>query len=148
MRKKIIDHVINKIGDVELTGDPKNRVPNMASFAFKGINGKTLVKYLSSYKIAISSGSACSSAKTKPSRILDALGFEDDFIAGSVRISLGKYNKKSEVNYLLKILTQVVSDHRSGKSDSVLNLAYISQTDFEKELTNKSDLQILDVRLV
>jgi cysteine desulfurase len=67
---------------------------------------------LNSYGIAVSTASACSSPKLEPSHVLSAMGLKQEEAHGSIRISLGRWTKESEVNYLLKVLPEVVKKLR------------------------------------
>jgi cysteine desulfurase len=67
---------------------------------------------LNSYGIAVSTASACSSPKLEPSHVLSSMGLKQEEAHGSIRISLGRWTKESEVNYLLKILPEVVKKLR------------------------------------
>jgi len=146
LRDMIIHEVTTKIDGVILTGDPENRAPNNASFSFKGISGKNLVKKLSWHGIAASSASACSSPKNEPSHVLEACEVSEEYIHGSLRISLGKYNNKNQVRKLISILTDVVSDLRESKHEVTGGAAFISQQEFREKLDKKEKTQILDVR--
>jgi len=147
MRNQIIESVLNGIPDSILTGDSFNRAPNSASFCFKNINGKRLVKELSWAGIETSSGSACSSAKDDPSHVLSACNISNDYILGSLRVTLGRYNTQSDVNYFLKVLPVIISKMRNSKYSQTGNKAFISQEDFKNKLKKKEPIQILDVRL-
>lgn len=147
MRDELIEGVLNNVKDTILTGDPVNRAPNSASFCFKGISGKMLVKQLSWFGIEVSSGSACSSPKNEPSHVLSACKIDDDFINGSLRVTLGKYNTSKDINYFLKILPGLVQKMREDKFLYSNNPVFISQEEFKNKLKNKEPIQILDVRL-
>lgn len=146
MRDQLIAGVLNKVTDAILTGDPSNRAPNNASFCFKGVNGKMLVKQLSWLGIEVSSGSACSSPKNEPSHVLSACKINDEYINGSLRVTLGRYNTKKELNYFLKVLPELVCHLRE---DGLLfnNIpTFISQEEFKIKLNSEEPIQVLDVR--
>lgn len=147
-RNQILDSVTRNIPDVIITGDRENRVPNNASFCFKDINGKMLVKKLSQLRIDVSSGAACSSSKNKPSHVLAACRINGDYLYGGLRVTVGKYNTQKEINYFLKILPETVREMRENKSSYRNEAVFISQKQFHQKLLNKEEIQILDVRPV
>ena len=113
LRDKIIKNVLKEIKGSHLTGDPKKRLPNIASFWFEFIEGESIVMQLDSYGIAASTASACSSPKLDPSHVLLACGLKPQQAHGSLRISLGRWTKEKEVNYLLKILPEIIKKLRA-----------------------------------
>jgi len=76
LRDQIIDYVLKEIPASQLTGHPKERLPNHASFVFEGADGNTLIQVLDAAGFACSSGSACKTGDPKPSSVLTHLGYE------------------------------------------------------------------------
>jgi cysteine desulfurase len=148
MRETIIKEVLKNIDDVILTGDLEKRSPNNASFCFKGVSGKMLVKQLSWYGFETSSGSACSSPKNEASHVLTSCKINDEYIHGSLRISLGKYNTRREIEKLLRILPEIIRKMREDIPMVNINSTFISQKEFKNKQSNNEKLQILDVRPV
>ncbi|MCD6448298.1 MAG: cysteine desulfurase NifS [Thermoplasmata archaeon] len=111
LRDKIIKEVL-KIEETYLTGHPTKRLPNHASFYFRGIEGESLVLMLDSKGIATSTGSACSSKKLQPSHVLLATGIKPEDAHGSLRVTLGRENTEEEIDYFLGVLPQIVEDLR------------------------------------
>lgn len=146
LRDKLIEGVLAKVNDSILTGDRYNRAPNSASFCFRGVSGKMLVKQLSWYGIEVSSGSACSSPKNEPSHVLSACNIESDYINGSLRITLGRYNTEKDINYLLKVLPELVSQMRKKGLEYENNPIFLSQEEFKIKMNNGEPIQVLDVR--
>jgi len=112
---KLRDYLIKNILKIEnshLNGHPVKRLSNNANFWFAFIEGEALVIQLDSYGIAASTGSACSSSTLEPSHVLMAIGLKHEEAHGSLRISLGKYTKKSEIDYTIKVLPKVVENLR------------------------------------
>jgi cysteine desulfurase len=97
-----------KIENSHLNGHPTKRLPNNANFWFAFIEGESLIAQLDMHDIAASTGSACSSESLEPSHVLLAIGLKHEEAHGSLRLSLGKWTTKQEVNYVLKILPKVV----------------------------------------
>ena len=111
LRDKLIKNVL-KIENVYLNGHPKKRVPNIANFWFSFIEGESLVVQLDLKGIAVSTGSACSSAKLEPSHVLLAIGLKPQEAHSSLRISLGRWTTEKEVNYFIKVLPGIVKNLR------------------------------------
>ncbi len=111
LRDKIIKEVL-KIEESYLTGHPEKRLPNNASFYFKGIEGESLVLMLDAKGIATSTGSACSSKKLQASHVLLAIGVKPEDAHGSLRVTLGRENNEEEIDYFLEVLPQVVNELR------------------------------------
>jgi cysteine desulfurase len=112
LRDKLIKGVLKKTPLSYLNGHPKKRLPNNANFRFSFIEGESLVLHLDSLGICASTGSACSSAKLQASHVLSAIGLKPQQAHGSLRISLGRWTKESEINYFLKMLPPIVENLR------------------------------------
>ena len=105
LRDQIIDFVLKEVPASQLTGgQSEGRLPNHASFVFKGLDGNLLVQVLDSEGFACSSGSACKTGDPKPSSVLTSLGYEPDWARGSLRVTLGKDTTRKEVDLFLDIL--------------------------------------------
>jgi cysteine desulfurase len=112
IQSKLISGVLAKISHSRLTGHPKKRVPDVASFLVSGVEGEAMVLRLDNKGIAVSSGSACTSGDLKPSHVLRAMGFKPEDCHGSLRLSLGKYNTLKEADYFLEVFPKIVGDLR------------------------------------
>jgi len=108
LRNKLIDGVLKKIPDSYLNGHPTKRLPNNANFWFSYVEGESIVIDLNSYGIAASTGSACSSEKLEPSHVLLACGLQPKQAHGSLRLTIGRWTKKQDIDYLLKILPNTI----------------------------------------
>jgi len=111
LRDKLIKNVL-KIKKSYLTGHSTKRLPNSASFRFDFIEGESLAIQLDLKGIAVSTGSACSSMKLEPSYVLMAIGLKHGQAHGSIRISLGRYTKEKDIDYLIKVLPDVIKKLR------------------------------------
>jgi len=111
LRDKLIKNVL-KIEHSHLNGHPKLRLPNNANFWFDFIEGESLIMHLDAKGIAASTGSACSSKSLGPSHVLLAIGLRHEQAHGSLRLTLGKYNSDKDVNYVLKVLPEIVEKLR------------------------------------
>ncbi len=92
-----------------------NRLPNNLNVSFTGVEGESLMLYLDSYGICVSTGSACTTKSVDPSHVLLALGRSKQEVLGSIRFSLGKATTKKDLDYVLKILPQLVAELRRIK---------------------------------
>jgi cysteine desulfurase len=95
-----------KIGGV-LNGHPKNRLTHNLNVYFPGIEGKSIINSVSK-EIAISAGSACTTQNVEPSHVLLALGLDEDTTHYAIRIGIGRFNTLEEINYVGKIIINVV----------------------------------------
>ena len=111
LRERALDGIL-QIKDVFLNGSKEKRLSNNINVSFRYIEGESLVLRLDNKGIACSTGSACSTKELKPSHVLLAIGLKHEEAHGSLRISLGKYNTKEEVEYFLKVLPEVVNELR------------------------------------
>jgi cysteine desulfurase len=112
LRDHIIAQVLETIPDSKLTGHPKLRLPNHASFVLKGVDGNTLLMLLDIAGFACSSGSACKTGNPKPSSVLTALGLTRTWGLGSLRVTVGKDTSIEDVNAFLAALPGIVAKVR------------------------------------
>ena len=112
LRDRLIEGVLSRISDVQLTGHPSRRLPNHASFVFQGIEGEAILLRLDLADVAASSGSACASGETGPSHVLAAMGIEDRLALVSLRLTLGRENTTDDVDYVVSILPGIVEQLR------------------------------------
>jgi len=113
LRDKLIKGVLEKVPDCYLTGHPTQRLPDIASFVFKGVEGEAVLLRLDAEGIAVSSGSACTSGDLKPSHVLLVMGIPQEEAHGSIRFSLGRNTTEEEINYVLEKLPKIISDLRN-----------------------------------
>lgn len=112
LNKKLVKGILSKIPEAYLNGHPTKRVPHIVNFWFKGVEGESLMMQLDLMGIAVSTGSACSSAKLEPSYVLLALGLKPEQAHSSLRISLGRWTTEKDIDYLIKILPEIVAKLR------------------------------------
>ena len=103
--EKFLDKV-KEIDYVYINGDLDNKVPNILNVSFNFVEGESLIMGLKD--IAVSSGSACTSASLEPSYVLRALGRKDELAHSSIRFSFGRFTSDDDVNNTLDILGNVV----------------------------------------
>ncbi|HCA41868.1 MAG TPA: IscS subfamily cysteine desulfurase [Bacteroidetes bacterium] len=110
MRDNMISELTSNLERVFLNGHPVYRLPGNANMCFECVETSHLFGMIDD--VAFSSGSACSSAKMKPSHVLKALGLTDDQAVSSIRIGIGRYNTQEEVDYATKRLIETVNKVR------------------------------------
>jgi cysteine desulfurase len=108
LRDRLINGVMDRVPQTELTGHPVQRLPHHASFLFQGVEGESLLLQLDMEGIAASSGSACTSGSLEPSHVILALGYPRERALGSLRLSVGKGNTAAEVDQVLDRLPKMV----------------------------------------
>lgn len=102
-----------KLSNCYLNGALNTQVPQIISIRFDYIEGESLVYLLDNNNICASSASACASLSLSPSHVLLALGFKPEQAHGTIRLSIGRFTTNEEVNYLLKILPDIITKLRS-----------------------------------
>jgi len=112
LRNRLIKETL-KIDDSWLNGHPAKRLPNNAHFCFGLIEGESLILYLDERGIAASTGSACSSKSLEPSHVLLKIGLKHEEAHGSLRITLGRENTQNEIDYVIKVIPEVVDKLRA-----------------------------------
>lgn len=90
-----------------LNGDPENRYPGCVNISFAYVEGESLLMALKD--IALSSGSACTSASLEPSYVLRALGSSDESAHSSIRFGIGRFTTKEEIDYVIKAVQERVA---------------------------------------
>jgi cysteine desulfurase len=113
LRDRLIGCVLEEVPEARLTGHPAQRMPNHASFAFRGVDGNALLALLDVEGFACSSGSACKTGDPEPSEVLTALGLSREWALGSLRVTLGTSTTPNEIESFLQILPELVSRVRS-----------------------------------
>lgn len=106
LRDRLREGLSNAIDDCTLNGHPSERLPGNLNLSFAHVHGEALLMALKN--IAVSSGSACTSASVEPSYVLRAMGVPDDLAQSSIRFGLGRYNTTEEVDYAIEEVTRVV----------------------------------------
>ncbi len=111
--KKLRDKLWNGLKDMEevyLNGDLDQRIPGNLNISFNFIEGESLIMAIKD--MAVSSGSACTSASLEPSYVLRALGRDDELAHSSIRLTIGKYTEEEEIDYAVKLIKESVEKLR------------------------------------
>jgi cysteine desulfurase len=97
---------LGKIEEVYVNGDMAHRVPHNLNISFNYVEGESLIMAIKD--IAVSSGSACTSASLEPSYVLRALGRSDELAHSSIRFTFGRFTTEADVDFAIELLTQKV----------------------------------------
>src|SRR5260221_2565537 len=119
LRDRLIAGVRSRIPDATLNGHPTERLPNNASFCFRGTQGEALIISLDLEGFSASSGSACTSGDTEPSHVLLALGLDRELAQGSLRLTLGRDTTIDAIDALLVVLPPIVAPLRAASGMAV-----------------------------
>jgi len=119
LRDRLIEGVLADIPDSRLTGHSIHRLANHASFAFRGVEGESVVLNLDLDGIAASSGAACAGGEAEPSFVLTAMGLSPEWSLGSLRLTLGHANSEADVERVLEVLPDIVERLRAGRPPAV-----------------------------
>jgi cysteine desulfurase len=108
------------LGEVYINGSKEHRLPNVTNLSFKKVEGQALIMGINK-EIAVSSGSACTSASLEPSYVLKALGLNDGLAYSSIRFSLGRFTTEEEIDYTIQQISKTVIQLRKMNSVEIYN---------------------------
>ena len=111
LRERLKDGILSQLDEVELNGHPTERTPTNLNLSFKYVEGESLM--MGMREIAVSSGSACTSASLEPSYVLRAIGVGDELAHSSIRFSLGRFNTEAEIDYTVERVVKAVRKLRA-----------------------------------
>jgi len=107
LRDRLWDGLQTRLEDITRNGDPEHAVPGVLNVSFAYVEGESLMMAMED--VAVSSGSACTSASLEPSYVLKALGVRDDLAHGSIRFSVGRFNTQDEIDYVIGRVAEAVN---------------------------------------
>jgi cysteine desulfurase len=110
LRNRLRDKIMAGLDEVYINGSTEHRLPGNLNISFAYVEGESLLMGIND--IAVSSGSACTSATLEPSYVLKALGAGDDLAHSSIRFGLGRFNTEAEVDYVAHKVIEVVKKLR------------------------------------
>lgn len=110
LRQKIESAITSQLDTVQVNGHADKRLPNMTNISFGFVEGESMMMAIK--EIAVSSGSACTSASLEPSYVLKALGIGDDLAHSSLRLSMGRYTTEDQVDYAIEKIVEAVNKLR------------------------------------
>lgn len=105
-RDRLRDGILSQLEEVYINGSMEHRLPNNLNLSFAYVEGESLLMGIND--IAVSSGSACTSATLEPSYVLKALGVGDELAHTSIRFGLGRFNTEEEVDYVIGRVVETV----------------------------------------
>ncbi|MBI2945028.1 MAG: IscS subfamily cysteine desulfurase [Candidatus Wallbacteria bacterium] len=111
LRDRLFRGICEKLDGVTLNGDAVRRLPGNLNISFASIDSEALISAL--HDVAVSSGSACTSATLEPSHVLRAMGMEDRRIHSSIRFGLGRFNTEEEVEHVIRRVVDSVRSLRA-----------------------------------
>jgi cysteine desulfurase len=111
LRDKLENAFKNNLEEVYVNGNTDHRMPHVTNISFKHVEGEGLMMTFNQ-NIAVSSGSACTSASLEPSYVLVALGLGDDLAHSSIRFSLGRFTTEEDVDYAIDAVSKGVNHMR------------------------------------
>jgi cysteine desulfurase len=106
LRDKLKDAILSRLEDTTINGSTEHRLPNNLNLSFAGVEGDALLMGIND--VAISSGSACTSATLEPSHVLSALGIPEQLAHSSIRFGLGRFNSSEDVDYVANRVVETV----------------------------------------
>jgi len=106
LRGRLLDGLRSELDEIHVNGSLEHRLPNNLNVSFAYVEGESLLMGIND--IAVSSGSACTSASLEPSYVLKALGTGDELAHSSIRFGLGRFNTAEEVDYVIDKVSSVV----------------------------------------
>ena len=107
LRDRLRDRIMGRLDEVFINGSWEHRLPGNLNISFAYVEGESLLMGIND--IAVSSGSACTSATLEPSYVLKALGTGDDLAHSSIRFGIGRFNTEAEVDYVADRVVETVS---------------------------------------
>lgn len=111
LRRRLEQGITSQLDHVQVNGHPEKRLPHIANISFGFVEGESLM--MACKDIAMSSGSACTSASLEPSYVLKGLGIGDDLAHSSLRFSLGRWTTEAEVDYTVRKVVESVNKLRA-----------------------------------
>lgn len=116
LRDYYVEQIKNRVSDIRINGDEKNRLPGNSNISFKNVEGECLLLNLDCKGICASTGSACTSGSSAPSHVLVALGISEEYLQGTLRVTFGKENTKEDVDYLVESVVETIEKLRNSNN--------------------------------
>jgi cysteine desulfurase len=107
LRDRMLKGVMDQLPEIYLNGDLENRIPGNLNISFAYVEGEGLMMGIK--ELAVSSGSACTSASLEPSYVLRALGVDVEMAHTSIRLGLGRFTTQEEVDFAVEHLVEAVT---------------------------------------
>ncbi|MBI5850781.1 MAG: IscS subfamily cysteine desulfurase [Planctomycetes bacterium] len=107
LRDRLEQGILARSVNAVVNGDPDDRLPHLSNVSFPYVEGESLIMGIKD--VAVSSGSACTSASLEPSYVLKSLGLGDELAHSSIRFSLGRFNTEAEVDHVVDMVSREVA---------------------------------------
>lgn len=122
-----IKEIQKRIKNLKINGDASDRLPGNVNVSFYDVDSEDLISSLAEKDICVSNGSVCISGSLEPSHVLLAMEIPYELAKGTLRISIGKYNTKEEIDYTLDVLVEVVDKLRKMEKKEKATCKYASK---------------------
>ena len=119
LRDKLENALLN-LNEIYINGSKEHRLPNVTNLSFKNVEGQALMMSINK-EIAVSSGSACTSASLEPSYVLKALGLDDELAHSSIRFSVGRFTTEEEIDFTIQQVSKAVIQLREMNPVGIYN---------------------------
>lgn len=111
LRERLHQGIAQRVPRIQLNGHPTQRLPNNLNLSFTFVDGEALMMAMRT--LAVSSGSACTSANPEPSHVLLAMGLDEDLARASLRFGLSRFNTEEEIDYAIDAVVHAVESLRT-----------------------------------
>ena len=108
LRDYCLKQIEDNIPNIHINGTMEKRLPGNINISFEGVDSSELLFKLDELGICASGGSACSSGDNNPSHVLTAIGVPNELAKGAIRFTIGDFNTKEDIDYLVKSLKQLI----------------------------------------
>jgi cysteine desulfurase len=120
--RDMLESALLQSGKVSVNGSITNRLPNTSNLHFNHVQGDNLLSRMSKY-MAVSSGSACTSATLEPSYVLQAMGMQKEEAKSSIRFSLGRFTNEEEIGFAIQLINDILSKlYNEVKENSAITI--------------------------
>jgi cysteine desulfurase len=117
LRDRLENAILESIPNSRVNGtrDPSRRLPNTSNISFENTNGEAILARLNDLGVYVSTGSACNSESHRTSPVLEAMNVPYSYAMGSIRFSLGRFNRSDDIDITMNHLPKIISDLREMK---------------------------------
>jgi cysteine desulfurase len=137
LRERLKKQIVDQLEEIHINGHLTERLPGNLNMSFAYVEGESLLMALKD--IAVSTGSACTSASLEPSHVLRAIGVEEELAHTSIRFGLGRFNTEEEVDYVVR---RVIEEVRRLRELSPLYKGRIAKRQGRQQSENKLRLRV------
>ena len=109
LRNYCLEEMKKSFSNIHINGTMEKRLPGNINISFEGQNATEILYKLDEMGICASGGSACSSGDNSPSHVLTAIGLPSELAKGAIRFTFGDFNTKDDVDYLVKMLEEILN---------------------------------------